>query len=1058
MTTQQLEFFATDDALAQLESALQAAQHPAQRLPALVALAWQLRQRDGDRALALAEQAQDLLLAQPDGWSAGQTGGLAEASRSSYLGRLDLLRAEIQHLIGDMAAAEVLLARAVSVFENSTDTLGLGDAQWLEQMLWLGLGEPARAHVCNQAAQAHYRAAGDGVRLEAALACSLFHAAFSDGEQVRLGLERDFPEQAAARHAAVDSWLLAARALVNGMAGDSGAAARLFLQAYAKAEASGQLSLACVLAFNASNGFTDLNDLNLGLEWAERGLNLARVRRWAARVGRGLEVSGNLLRLLGRYPEAQAMLEEALAIAKTTSKASSFLALVQGSLAALAVDICDGDAALSWAQECESTARTLGLREQLVQALGVQTQALAQLNRPEQAMQTIDRALALAQEAGNPLWRLEVLRILAGLHRQHVLPPPPGVAADSVVLHYLQEALTLARGLQDFVLPVALLEEAAAAYAQAGDGQQAYRLALEAGGARERIHSQQASNRAVALQVRHETESLRHEAEQLRRLSRVETERAEGLQQAAATLEALGLIGREITASLNADAIFATLLRHANSLLDLYSLSAYALEADGQHLASIFAVEDGRRLPGMRYSIDDPRSFSARCAREREEFLIDIEDSTPLPALIAGTRETRSLLFAPLLVGGRLLGVMSIQSERVKAYAERERSIFRSLCAYSAIALDNAYAYAEAQAARAEANRALHDLRQTQAQLIQSEKMVSLGQLVANVAHEINTPIGAIKSSGATIVESLSDTLAGLPPLLQTLDATSQALVGALIEQASRVSPLLSSREERVIVKGLAAELAQSGLEDGWALATLLAQMGLTTIPADTVVLLRHPQRERILRAVQSVSTVVRSAANINTAVERVAKIVFALKSFSRVDKSGEMRPTDLAESIETVLTIYQNQIKQGCDVIRRYEEDLPLLPCLPDELNQIWTNLIHNALQAMQHQGVLTITIRRDGSAELLVSVGDSGCGIPEAIRGRIFDPFFTTKPVGEGSGLGLDIVKKIVDKHQGRIEVASEVGVGTTFSVYLPLDIKPAGLGLVAGGELNNSSNIQG
>jgi signal transduction histidine kinase len=145
------------------------------------------------------------------------------------------------------------------------------------------------------------------------------------------------------------------------------------------------------------------------------------------------------------------------------------------------------------------------------------------------------------------------------------------------------------------------------------------------------------------------------------------------------------------------------------------------------------------------------------------------------------------------------------------------------------------------------------------------------------------------------------------------------------------------------------------------------------------------------------------------------------------------MQPYDLREGLETVLTLYHSQIKQGTELVREFAAIGKVL-CRPDELAQVWTNLIHNALHAMNHGGTLTLRLARIGN-EARVTVGDTGCGIDEAIRSRIFDAFFTTWPIGEGSGLGLDIVRKIIAKHHGRIEVQSEVGVGTAFSVFLPL-----------------------
>jgi signal transduction histidine kinase len=255
-----------------------------------------------------------------------------------------------------------------------------------------------------------------------------------------------------------------------------------------------------------------------------------------------------------------------------------------------------------------------------------------------------------------------------------------------------------------------------------------------------------------------------------------------------------------------------------------------------------------------------------------------------------------------------------------------------------------------------------------------------------------------------------------------------------LLEQVRKPRPLLSSREERAVRREVAAILQSEGISDPEHRADVLVQMGAQHSVEQHLGLLRHTHCDKMLQTASNIATVIDSTNNINAAVERVAKIVFALKSFSRADSSGEMVDANIRDGLDTVLTIYQNQIRHGVDLVRHYAE-VPLLRCLPDQLNQVWTNLIHNSLQAMKHKGCLTVDIAQQGQ-ELVVSIGDSGCGIPQAIRDRIFEPFFTTKPTGEGSGLGLDIVKKIVDKHKGRITVSSELGVGTTFSVYLPLD----------------------
>ncbi len=330
----------------------------------------------------------------------------------------------------------------------------------------------------------------------------------------------------------------------------------------------------------------------------------------------------------------------------------------------------------------------------------------------------------------------------------------------------------------------------------------------------------------------------------------------------------------------------------------------------------------------------------------------------------------------------------------------------------------------------------LNNLRTAQGQLLQSEKMAALGQLIASVTHEINTPIGAVRSSGRSIATALHDALASMPNLFHSLDQDSLELFLRLINHANEPKTVLSTREERTIVRDLTVQLEQLNIEHAQNRAALLVQLNAQDALPNWMPLLRHPEGNLILDTANNMGIIISSINNINMAVDRVVKIIGALKSFTHFDATAEPIEASLQQGIETVITIYQGQLRQGVELVRHYQQIAPL-PCLPDELHQVWTNLIHNALQAMNHQGTLSISIARIDD-EAVVSVGDSGCGIPDNIRDKIFDVFFTTKVAGEGSGLGLDIVKKIVDKHHGRIEVQSEVGVGTTFSVYLPYPVK--------------------
>lgn len=330
-------------------------------------------------------------------------------------------------------------------------------------------------------------------------------------------------------------------------------------------------------------------------------------------------------------------------------------------------------------------------------------------------------------------------------------------------------------------------------------------------------------------------------------------------------------------------------------------------------------------------------------------------------------------------------------------------------------------------------NLTLYELTSAQDRLIVSEKMASLGQLVAGVAHEINTPISAVKASVRNMARILPNTLSELPRLLSKVPPEMAQVFGELVDKSMNTEVTLTTKEERAHKKEIQRYLDEIGIEDSYEIASKLVSIRVLDEIEKFLPLIEEEEAGICLDIAYSLGQLKVNMDNIDTAAEKTTKIVFALKSYTHVQSTDQFVMTNLSENLDLILTVYQNQLKYGVEVIRNYEE-IPQVPIFPDELGQVWTNIIHNAIQAMKNDGKLSLDILKQDEFAV-VRITDSGPGIPKDIKDRIFEPFFTTKAQGEGTGLGLDICVKIVEKHGGRIEVDSEPG-RTTFTISLPFE----------------------
>lgn len=527
--------------------------------------------------------------------------------------------------------------------------------------------------------------------------------------------------------------------------------------------------------------------------------------------------------------------------------------------------------------------------------------------------------------------------------------------------------------------------------------------------------------------------------------------------------------GRAVSSVIEVDQVLRKVVDSVARVLHLRVCALWLVDADSEDDAQLIlgaarAKRSDMRTIGSSTEVDELVSPLAALAQSvaASRGTLRVDSMADHPKFAKAAKEATiegSLIASVLERKGSVVGVIVVgRGATARPFSDADASLLSTFADQAASAIENANLYAtvrkfneeleakvqlrttELQAINDEFGKTITELKETQAQLTLSERLAGLGQLVAGVAHEINSPSAAIRGTADTLAETvkrLTGRQGRLQSVLGDVEQTS-----ALVDLCERMAPELAEKRRvpPAAVRRMSREL-KSKLEDDGVAAETAAAVSKTLAELDVDADFLAEIRPYLLRDEGVASLVVeslvdyvhvhRSTRTIQDAIRRIQRIVGSLKSYSHLDQDATRVEADIHEGIENTLVILEHQLSRGIQVERRYAA-LPGIPIYVDELNQVWTNLIHNAAQALEGKGKIVIetVVVNDGIA---VRIIDNGPGIPDEVMTRIFEPFFTTKAKGEGTGLGLGIVSQIVEKHDGRVRCESEAG-RTCFEVWLP------------------------
>jgi len=471
--------------------------------------------------------------------------------------------------------------------------------------------------------------------------------------------------------------------------------------------------------------------------------------------------------------------------------------------------------------------------------------------------------------------------------------------------------------------------------------------------------------------------------------------------------------------------------------LSLTCASVWIIHPENQSLELLSMRKDGYFQKVNEVSIlrkDYPDLFSDDDRNPIKMNLAKLTEIELVREIMKGMPENVQLSWYPLKGSKGLMGWLGFSREGKMIPANEKEGAFMQSVADAITLAHEAEELRISNESLSNANQQLSEtytkMMELQEELIRQEKLSTLGVLIAGIAHEINTPLGAIKASNQTIQETfVSDILSGLNEI-------SPEIMKMSIELFRKFKPFMniySTREEREYIKRITAHIETRipQLVNPQFFARKILEIGFEELPEELENYLKHPSAREVFLYASGLVRLSRSVKTVDIAVEKAAKVVKALNQFSHGNLQEEHKPFSLRENIDGVVTILWNKIKSGATVLNNVAPEV-YITANSEDLAQVWTNIINNALQASSNKCIIRIDYEFTHQKHI-VEIWNNGPPIPEDILPKIFDAFFTTKTFGEGTGLGLNISKKIIEKYNGNIECESNLS-GTLFRITLP------------------------